>query len=691
MHRILAVSALAGLLCGTAFAAEEALMRDSRPGHPAIGAWGVDLAHMDTSAKPGDNFFQYVNGTWLKTAEIKPDRSRAGSFDDLLLLSEYRMREIADSLLQKSGVSGEERKLRDFYASFLDERGIDRKGLSPAKPDLDLIAGLKTREDLARAFGTAGLPLDGPFGIYIDVNDKDPAHYLVWIRQWGLGMPDRDYYLKDDKEIVTTREAYRKHLATMLGLSGVADPAARAAKIYDVERRIAEAQWPNADRRDQDKIFNLMTPSELKAFAPGFPWSAFLAGAQIPEMSGGPGKQEERQVAIAEKSAFPLLAKIFAETPPEVWRDYMTVHYLHGYAAYLPSTIDKANFDFHGTVLSGAPQQQPRKTRAVQMIDNLMGEALSKIYVAKYFPPEAKEKALALVKNLEQVFDSNIRTLPWMGKETREKALVKLHKFTAHIGYPEKWRDYTALEIQAGDILGNVKRATVFDWQRRVARLDAPVDRGEWYMTPSTVNAYYVPNFNSITFPAAILQPPFFDPNADDAVNYGGIGAVIGHEMSHGFDDQGSKFDGDGAYANWWTREDRAEFDASTGVLGKQYDAYTPLPGLHVNGAFTMGENIADLSGLSIAFKAYHLALGNRQAPVLDGFTGDQRFFLSFGQIWRTKMREGSLRRQVLSNPHSPPEFRAIGAVRNIDAWYDAFGIKDGAYALPREARVRLW
>ena len=687
MHRILGALLLAGLLGESALAAEETLMRDSRPGCPSIGAWGVDLSHMDPNVKPGDNFFQYVNGAWFKTAEIKPDRSRAGSFDDLLLLSEYRMREIADGLLQMPQLTGDERKLRDLYAAFLDQRGIDAKGLRPAKPDLDLIAGLKTHADLGAAFGTAGLPVDGPFNIYIDVNDKDPNHYLVWIRQGGLGLPDRDYYLKDDKDIAATREAYKQHLATMLGLAGVKDPVARAGRIYDVERRIAEVQWANADRRDQDKIFNLMTPSELKAFAPDFPWSAFLAAAKIPEMNNG----RERQVAVGEKSAFPPLAKIFAETPPEVWRDYMVVHYLHGNASYLPSAIDKANFDFYGTVVSGAPQQQPRATRGVQAIDHLMGEALSRIYVAKHFPPEAKEKALTLVNNLMQVFDANIRTLPWMSQATRDKALVKLRKFTAHIGYPEKWRDYTKLDIKPGDALGNAKRATVFDWERRVARLDSPVDRGEWYMTASTVNAYYVPNFNSITFPAAILQPPFFDPNADDAVNYGGIGAVIGHEMSHGFDDQGSKFDGDGAYVNWWTAEDRAAFDATTKILGAQYDSYEPLPSLYVNGAFTMGENIADLSGLSIAFKAYHLALGSRQAPVLDGFTGDQRFFLSYGQIWRTKMRDGALRRQVLSNPHAPPEFRALGAPRNIDAWYDAFGIKDGDYALPREARVRLW
>jgi putative endopeptidase len=680
---------LAAAILFSAFAAQaqDFTLRESKPGRPTIGAWGVDLALMDKSVAPGDDFFRYVNGGWLKTAEIKPDRSRTGSFDDLLLLSESRMQTLADSLLVKSGPSVEERKLRDLYDSFLDRGAIDAKGLAPAKPDLDRIAALKTHNDLAAAFGARDIALNGPFGISIDVNDKDPLSYVVWLRQSGLGMPDRDYYLRDDKDIVTTREAYQRYLATMLGFAGTADVAARAAKIYALERRIAEVHWANADRRDQDKAFNLMTVSELKAYAPDFPWSAYLAAAHIPETKNGAG----RQVVVAEKSAFPLLAKIFAETPPEVWRDYMTVHYLAANASYLPTAIDEANFAFHGTVIRGATQQLARKTRAVHLLDNMMGEALGKLYVEKYFPPEAKAKAEVLVGNLLQVFDANIRVLPWMTKDTRQKALIKLHKFTAHIGYPDTWRDYAAYEVKREDVLGNAKRAALFDWNRRLDRLDGAVDRNEWYMTPSTVNAYYVPNFNSITFPAAILQPPFFDPNADDAVNYGGIGAVIGHEMSHGFDDQGSKFDGDGAYANWWTPADRKAFDASTAVLGKQYDAYTPLPGLHVNGAFTMGENIADLSGLSIALKAYHLSLGNRPAPLRDGFTGDQRFFLAFGQIWRAKMRDGALRQQVLSNPHSPSEFRANGPTRNIDAWYDAFGIKTGANVLEPGARVRLW
>ncbi|MHB1204050.1 MAG: M13 family metallopeptidase [Rhodospirillaceae bacterium] len=681
------LAAAVALFSAHAAYGQDTTLRESSPGKPAIGAWGVDLALMDKSVAPGDNFFRYVNGGWLKTAEIPPDRSRTGSFDNLVLLSESRMQALADGLLVKSGPSAEERKLRDLYESYLDQRAIDAKGISPAKADFDRIAALKTPADLAAAFGAMDLPVGGPFSIDIDVNDKDPSSYVVWLRQAGLGMPDRDYYLRDDKEIAATREAYKKYIATMLGFAGIPDAAARAGKIYDLERRIAEVHWPNADRRNQDKAFNLMTVRELKAYAPEFPWSAYLAAAHIPETKNG----ADRQLAVAEKTAFPLLAKIFAETPPEVWRDYMVLHYLRARAAYLPTPIDDANFAFTGTVIQGTTQQLARKIRAVRLLDRVMGEALGKLYVEKYFPPEAKTKAEALVANLQQVFDANIRVLPWMTKDTRQKALVKLHKFTAHIGYPDTWRDYSTYEVKRDDLLGNLRRAAVFEWNRKADRLDRPVDRGEWYMTPSTVNAYYVANFNSITFPAAILQPPFFDPNADDAVNYGGIGAVIGHEMSHGFDDQGSKFDGDGAYANWWTPADRSAFDASTAVLGKQYDAYTPLPGLHVNGAFTMGENIADLSGLSIAFKAYHLSLGNRPAPVRDGFTGDQRFFLAFGQIWRAKMRDGALRQQVLSNPHSPSEFRAIGPTRNIDAWYDAFGIKAGANFLEPGARVRLW
>jgi putative endopeptidase len=474
----------------------------------------------------------------------------------------------------------------------------------------------------------------------------------------------------------------------MLKIAGVADAEKRAEKVYALELAIAKAQWPNADTRDVDKIYNPMSLSELAKLAPQFPWDAFFEAAGVSKDS----PHGERQVIAEEKSAFPKLAQIFAETPVPVWRDYLTLSYLHQFAAYLPKTVDDANFSFYGTVVQGNEKQLDRPTRAVHLLDSQMGEALGKLYVAKYFPPEAKAKAVELVSNLLKAYDADIRVLPWMTETTRQKALEKLHMFTPHIGYPETWRDYSALKITRDALIEDVQNGAQFEWNRELRRIDQPVDKSEWGMSPPTVNAYYTPFVNAIFFPAAILQPPFFDPNADDAVNYGGIGAVIGHEISHGFDDQGSKFDGTGALSNWWTDEDRKNFKARTDALVAQYNSYEPLPGMHVNGAFTLGENIADLAGISIAYKAYHISLAGKSAPELDGFTGDQRFFLSFGQIWRAKYRDGSLRAQVLSNEHSPGQFRADGATRNVDAWYDAFGVKQGEkYFLSPDQRVHLW
>ena len=685
LARVFAAILVAGL-AAPAFAQ----MQTSRPGHPAMGTWGVDLTSIDKSVAPGDDFFMFVNGSWYKTAVIPPDRSRTGSFDDLRILSEKRMQDIADGLHLKpyDSLSDDEKKLRDLYEAYNDRAQIEMRGLAPARADLDFIAALKTPEDVARAFGSPRLDLGGPFNVDIDVNDKTSTQYVVKLYQGGLGMPNRDYYLRDGKEFESTRAAYKKYLATILTLGGGADGDTRAALIFDLEHKIAEAQWPNADRRDRDKTYNPMSISELKAFAPQFPWDAFLGAAQIAESKAN----VERQVIVHEKSAFPVLAKIFADTPLEVWRDYMTAHYLHANAQFLPKAFDDADFGFYGTVLQGNPKELDRKIRAVRLLDRLLGEAFGKLYTAKYFPPEAKAKAQTLVENLLKVYDADIRVLPWMTEATRQKALAKLHKFTPHIGYPDQWRDYSAYRVSRDDLIGDVQRGMVFEWQRQVDRLDKPVDRSEWSMTPPTINAYYTQSFNAIFFPAGILQPPFFDPNADDAANYGGIGAVIGHEISHGFDDQGSKYDGDGALANWWTDDDRKAFDAATAMLRKQYDSYEPLPGLRVNGAFTMGENIADLSGLTIALKAYHLSLGGKPAPVKSGYTGDQRFFLSFGQIWRQKMRDSALRQQLLSDSHSPGEFRAIGATRNLDGWYDAFAVtpKEKYYLAP-ENRVRLW
>ena len=657
---------------------------------PQFGTWGVDLAAMDHSVKPGDNFFLYVNGNWLKTAQIPPDRSSTGAFQDLRIHSETQMGAIIAELDAKpyASLSPEEKKLRDLYDAFVDRKQIDGRGLAPAKKDLDTLAGLKTLDDVAAAMGTARLMEDGPFDLGIGVDAKNPDAYAINLSQAGLGMPDRDYYLRDDKEIAATRDAYKKYLATMLEMSGASDADKRAEAVYNVELAMAKVEWPNADRRDANKTYNPMSISQLEAFAPGFPWRAYFKAATVPFSS----PRGERQVVIAEKSAFPELAKIFAATPVEVWRDYLTLRYLHAFSAYLPQTFDTADFAFYGTVLEGRPQQLDRGKRASHLLDEEMGEALGKLYVARYFPPVAKARAEQLVGNLLKAYDADIRVLTWMTPATRAKALEKLHQFTPHIGYPDKWRDYSALMISRDDLVGDIQNGADFEWNRELRRIDQPVDKNEWGMSPPTVNAYYDPTVNGIFFPAAILQPPFFDPNADDAVNYGGIGAVIGHEISHGFDDQGSKYNGHGALADWWTDEDRKNFEARTKMLGAQFNSYEPLPGLHVNGAFTMGENIADLAGITIAYKAYHISLGGKPGKTIGGFTPDQRFYLSFGQIWRAKLRDGALREQILSNEHSPPEFRAIGATRNSDPWYAAFGAKPGdKYYLPPDQRVHLW
>ncbi|MGC9953495.1 MAG: M13 family metallopeptidase [Rhizomicrobium sp.] len=678
--------ALAGLvLAGCTMAAPPA-----PPPKATLGSWGVDLSGMDKSVKPGDDFFEYVNGTWLKTAVIPADRSSTGSFQNLEILSEKRMREIVDGLEARpyDQLSPEERKLRDLYDAFVDQKQIDDRGLEPVKADLDYFARLKTKADVARAMGSTRLGTESVFNVGIGVDDKNPNAYSVNLLQSGLGLPDRDYYLLDDKALAATRDAYKKYLVDMLALAGFKNAKARAAKIFAVETEIAKASWARADRRDEDKVYNPMSYGDLKKLAPQFAWDAFFKEADIPTS----GPKGARQVIVAEKSAFPQLAAIFAKTPVPVWRDYLTVHYLHSYAPYLPQKFDDTDFAFYGTVLGGRTAQLDRPTRGVHLLDDELGEALGKIYVAKFFPPEAKAKAEALVANLLKAYEQDIGTLPWMSDATKQKALEKIREFTPKIGYPDKWRDYSAYAVARGDLVGDIERGNAFEWNRELKRLDDPVDKSEWGMTPPTINAYYNPSFNEIVFPAAILQPPFFDPGADDAVNYGGIGAVIGHEISHGFDDQGSKYTGKGVFEVWWTADDRKNFDARTAEVVAQYDAYEPLPGLHIIGKNTLGENIADLAGLSIALKAYHLSQGGKPAPAIDGFTGDQRFFLGFGQIWRSKYRESAVRTQTLSNEHSPAPFRVIGATRNMDGWYDAFDVKPGdKYYLPPDQRVRLW
>ena len=681
------MSRLLAFLCGALLTATPVLAQST----PKLGKWGVDLTSLDKSIKPGDNFFLHVNGGWLKTATIPADRASTGSFQDLQILSEERLKTIVADLKKKpeSRLSVEERKLRDLYDAFVDTAAIEAHGLAPVKKDLDYLAGLNTLDDVAHAMGSIRLSTMSVYNIGVGVDDKNPDNYSVNLSQGGLGMPDRDYYLSSEEAVVKTRTAYRKYLADMMALAGLSDSEARADRVLALETEIAKVSWNRADRRDQDKVYNPMPVSSLKTLAPDFAWDAFLSEGGIP-MTKPDGSG--RYVIVAEKTAFAPLGTIFKNTPVSTWRDYLTVHYLHTFSPYLPKRFDDLAFSFYGTVLTGRTKQLDRETRAMHLLDQQMGEALGKLYVARYFPPEAKAKADLLVANLLKAYEADIQTLDWMGPATRAKALEKIHQFTPKIGYPTKWRDYSAFAVVRGDPVGNAQRAGLFEWNRDVTRINQPVDKTEWGMTPSTINAYYNPSFNEIVFPAAILQAPFFDPAADDAVNYGAIGAVIGHEISHGFDDQGSKYDGKGVFQDWWTKEDRANFDARTAALVKQYDAYEPLPGLHVIGQNTLGENIADNAGLAIALKAYRFSLNGKPAPVLDGYSGDQRLFLSFGQVWRTKMRDSALRTQTMSNEHTVAEFRAIGPTRNQDAWYDSFEVKPGEkYYLPPAERVHLW
>jgi putative endopeptidase len=657
---------------------------------PTFGAWGVDLSGMDKSVKPGDDFFDYANGTWFKNAVIPADRTSTGSFQDLQILSEKRMGVIMAELEAKSAasLSDEEKKLRDLYDAFNDTAQIEKRGLAPVKKDLALFAALKTPDDVARAMGNPAIPTDSLFAVSVNSDAKAPDQYVMIVTQSGLGMPNRDYYLKDDPALAQTRDAYRKYLATMLTLAGEKDADKRADAVFALETEMAKNDWTAVQRRDADKTYNPMTQPRLAAYAPGFPWATFFAAEGLTAQ----GPKGDRLVVVRENTAFPDLAKLFAATPVAVWRDYLTAHYLHSMSAYLPKKFDDADFDFYGKTLGGQAQQLPRETRALHLIDQRLGHPLGKLYVAKYFPPESKAKVEALVANLLKAYDADIRKISWMTDATRQKALDKLHHFTPHVGYPDKWRDYSGLVIKRDDLTGDIERSNAFEWHYRLDRIDQPVDRNEWNMTPPTINAYYTPVLNSIFFPAAILQAPFFDPNADDAVNYGGIGAVMGHEIGHGFDDQGSKYTGLGVLESWWTDDDRKAFEERVANLGAQYDSYEGLPGLHLQGKLTMGENIGDLSGLSISLQAYHFSLDGKPAPVIDGYTGDQRYFLGFAQIWRGKYRDGAMRQQVLSNPHSPPHWRVVGPTRNVDAWYEAFDVQPGdKYYLAPDQRVHLW
>jgi predicted metalloendopeptidase len=648
----------------------------------AIGDFGLDLSAGDKSVKPGDDFFAYANGTWDQSFKIPPDKASFGPFDRLDELSKERVRTIIEQSAAAHAAHGTpEQQIGDYYAAFMDESAIEANGLALALPDLERIAAAKSRADVARLFGTIGYAT--LFDVQLSPDYKNPDRYAVVITESSLGLPDRDYYLKDDPQLKALREKYVAYVAQMLTLGGSSDPHAQARDIMAFETAVAKGQWPIEKRRDVDATYNPRTKAQLIAYAPGFPWQGFLEAQQL-------GARQD--VVLGELTAMRDLAALFNRTPVPTLKAFLTFHYLNDNAAVLPQRFDQARFAFYGQTMRGQPQQRERWKRGVDAVDGALGEAVGRLYVATYFPPESKAKMQQLVADLRAALSERIDALDWMTAETKTRAHEKLAAFTPKIGYPDTWKDYSTLIVKRDDPIGNGRRAAQWWWDYQVARIDKPVDRSEWGMTPQEINAYYNPLNNEIVFPAAILQPPFFDPNADAAVNFGAIGAVIGHEIGHGFDDQGRKFGPDGSMRDWWTPQDAQVFNGRTARLIKEFSGFEALPGLHVNGANTIGENIGDLGGLNMAHEAYLLSLKGKPAPVIDGLTGDQRFFLAYAQVWREKYREGSLREIVMSDVHSPARFRVNGPLPNIDAWYVAFDVKPGdkMYLMPEE-RVRIW
>ncbi len=648
-----------------------------------LGAWGIELDKMKPTINAGDDFFRHVNGKWLDEFEIPAEFTNYGSFTVLFERSEGQARSIIQDSAEAGAAEGSvEQKIGDLYASFMDEATIEAAGLAPLQGDLDSITAATSHEDIVAIMSRPDLPTNGPFGGFVNIDSKQTDTYAFYLLHAGLGLPDRDFYIKDDERSVSIRAAYLAHMENMLTLADVEDGAAKAAAIMALETKIAEAHWDKVERRNRDLTYNKMTLEELEAFAPGYPWSHAFASSGLTETS----------YVVREKSAFPVIAKIFADTSLEDWKSYLTFHVLSANATSLPKAFDDENFAFFGKTLNGQPEQRERWKRAVGVVNGSLGEAVGQVYVSRHFPKESKRQMDELVENLRTALGDRIDGLDWMTANTKVAAREKLAKFSPKIGHPDRWKDYSSMTIRRDDLLGNAKAAQAWGWQDQISKLGGPIDKSEWFMNPQTVNAYYSPTRNEIVFPAAILQAPFFDPNADPAVNYGGIGAVIGHEMGHGFDDQGSKSDGNGELRNWWTDADREAFDERAAVLGAQYDQFSPLEGHNVNGKFTMGENIGDLGGLTFALAAYHLSLGGKEAPVIDGYTGDQRVFMAWAQVWRRKYRDENLINRLTSDPHSPSEYRANGVVRNMDEWYAAFDIKEGdAMYLAPEKRVRIW
>ena len=646
---------------------------------------GILLKNMDTTVVAGNDFTRYVNGSWMKNTKIPDDKSNYG----VGAMVNDKAQEDVKALIENAAKGdpkpdSEEQKIGDFYESYLNTKVRDSMGLAPLNEEFKKIDALANLKDLAKYFGYAGkLGFMAPFGVGVLEDFKDPKKYMLYSWQGGLGLPDREYYLLKDPKSVEIRAKYLEHVEHMLTIAGISDAKSKAGRIVALETLLASKHMKKEETRNMAGLYNKYAVKQLNTLLPDFDWAALLTEA---------GVAKEDSLVVCQVAYTKDLSAILKNTPVDTWKTYLKWSVIHGSATSLTSALDKENFDFYAKTLNGVKEQRPQWRRAVDVVNGALGEMVGKLYVEKHFPPAAKERMLKLVENLLKAYETSIKALDWMSPETKKEALVKISKFTPKIGYPDKWRDYSALKIAKHDLYGNNKRATEFEYNRTISKLGKPVDRSEWGMTPQTVNAYYNPTMNEIVFPAAILQPPFFDMKAEDAVNYGGIGAVIGHEIGHGFDDQGSTFDGDGVMRNWWTAKDQSEFKKRTSALISQYSGFKVFPDLNVNGEFTLGENIGDLGGLSIALKAYKASLNGKPAPVMDGFTGEQRVFIGWAQVWLGKSRDEALRSQVSTDPHSPARFRVNGVVRNIPEFYTAFKVKqtDSLYLAP-EKRVKIW
>ncbi|MCS0629292.1 M13 family peptidase [Telluria mixta] len=685
-HTLLSALTLA-LLANAGHAAEGAAAKNTAIKKGQTLSAGIATEYIEPAVRPQDDFYEYLNGKWMKTVEIPADKSSWGSFAKLRDDTLPQLRGIIEKAAAGNPAKGTDaQRIGDYYASFMDEAKLEQLGITPLNGELAKIAALKDKSELPALLahlGKIGVNVPYDFGIHQD--NKDSTKYVADIYQSGLGMPDRDYYLKaDDAKLADAKAKYLTHVEKTLALAGDKNAAANAKAIVDFETELAKVQWTKVELRDPIKAYNKVPLADMGKVAPDYDWNGYL------QATGIAGKTT--YVIVSQPTYLKGFAEISNKTSLDTWKAYLTMHLVDAYASYLNKAFVDERFDFYGKTLSGVKEQEPRWKRGVGAIERSQGESLGKLYVGEYFPPERKARMEALVKNLLVAYKQSIDKLDWMSPATKKEAQAKLAKFTPKIGYPNKWKDYSALVVSRDDLVGNVMRSRDVEYNRELNKLGKPIDRDEWGMTPQTINAYYNPEMNEIVFPAAILQPPFFDANADDAVNYGGIGAVIGHEISHGFDDQGAQYDGDGNLRDWWTAADHKNFEAKTKMLVNQYNQFEPIKGYHVNGELTLGENIADNSGLAIAYKAYKISLKGKKAPVIEGLTGEQRLYMGWAQVWRTKMREQQQIVQVKTDPHSPGQFRANGTLRNQPGFYDAFKVKQGdkMYLAPKE-RVIIW